>query len=306
MVLNALFPVLALMVVGAVLKRINFLNGTFFSASDKLVYYVLFPVLLFWKIGAAPLDFSSGIGFLAAVLCTTATLFVFSLLAIRFFHIPPFKAGSFVQSCFRFNTYIGMAVVINLFGEKGVQLFGILIGMVIPMVNIFCVSALIWFSGESDDLFAKLGATLKSLVRNPLIIGCLSGLVYASFMGGYPAYIDNTFQLLSTTTLPLALLSIGGALTFSTVRNNFALASLGAFAKLVVLPLVGMFFLFVFRVEGLAWQVSLVFFSLPASSAIYVLSGQLNSDTELASASIVLSTCAAFVPLSIAIFMVTP
>lgn len=306
MVLNALFPVLALIVVGSFLKRINFLSNAFFSTSDKLVYYVLFPVLLFWKIGAAPLDLSGGVSFLAAVLLSITTLFIFSLLAIRFFHIAPFKAGSFVQSCFRFNTYIGMAVVINLFGEKGVQLFGILIGMVIPMVNIFCVSALIWFSGESDDLLTKLGTTLKSLVRNPLIIGCFSGLLYAYFQGGYPAYIDNTFQLLSTTTLPLALLSIGGSLTFLTVRDNFALASLGAFAKLIVLPVVGLFFLFMFGVEGLAWQVSLVFFSLPASSAIYVLSGQLNSDTELASAAIVLSTCAAFIPMSIAISMVTP
>jgi predicted permease len=47
----------------------------------------------------------------------------------------------------------------------------------------------------------------------------------------------------------------------------------------------------------------MIFFTLPASTAIYVLSSQLNSDTELASSSIVISTLLSFFPLSVALLL---
>lgn len=46
-----------------------------------------------------------------------------------------------------------------------------------------------------------------------------------------------------------------------------------------------------------------VFFALPTSTAIYVLSAQLNSDTELASAAIMVSTVLSFIPLSVALLL---
>ena len=76
-------------------------------------------------------------------------VFALSALCIRAFKIPDFQAGTFSQSCYRFNTYIGMAVIINAFGEEGVGIFGILIGIMIPVINLFAVSTLIWYSGKN-------------------------------------------------------------------------------------------------------------------------------------------------------------
>ena len=305
MVLNALFPVIAIICAGIVLQKTHFLDAGFFRNSDRLVYFVLFPVLLFWKIGAAPLDPAQNTHYLAAIGCAVLTVFIVSLLFVRMVKMEPFKVGSFSQSCYRFNTYIGMAVVINLFDEKGVQLFGILVGLVIPFINVLSVSVLIWFSGKEQNVMDKFLGTIKSLLVNPLIIGCLCGLAYARLIGGFPSYVSNSLQLLASTTLPLALLSIGGSLTFHGVRGNFWLAMAGSCFKLVVLPLFGLFFLAIFGVTGQPWQVSLLYLSLPTSTAIYVLSSQLNSDTDLASAAIVVSTCCAFVTMSIAIYWIS-
>lgn len=305
MVLNALFPVFVLILAGAGLHRMRFLDAAFFRSSDRFVYNVLFPVLLFWKIGGSPLVPASDLRYLVAVGGAVGTVFLLSLLYIKLARVDAFKAGSFNQSCYRFNTYIGMAVVINLFGEKGIQLFGILIGLVIPVINVLSVTVLIWYSGKDENIADKVVATLKSLLVNPLIIGCLCGLLYAGFIGGFPTYVGNSLQLLASTTLPLALLSIGGSLTFHGVRENFGLALVGAALKLVALPLIGVVFLALLGVSGAAWQVSLLYFSLPTSTAIYVLSSQLHSDTDLASAAIVVSTCCAFVTMSLAIFLIT-
>ena len=73
--------------------------------------------------------------------------------------------------------------------------------------------------------------------------------------------------------------------------------------KLVVLPLFGLLFYSLFEVTGLPFKVGMIFLALPASTAIYVLSSQMNSDTDLASASIVMSTMLSFVSLSAALLL---
>lgn len=293
--LNALFPVLALILFGTAVKRWRITDDVFLRTSDRLVYYVFFPLMLFWKIGSAPLQFDGGWRYLLASALAVLAVCGLSLLYIRFRPVAPFQAGSFNQGCYRFNTYIGMAVLINAFGEAGVQLYGILIGLIIPMINVLCVSVLIWYDTDGGSQNGgRLTATIKSLVANPLIIACVGGIVYSRTIGSFAVPIDNTLKLMSQVTLPLALFSIGGSLTFTNLRANMSLALASAVFKLAVLPLVGLFFLWLFGVTGLAWKVSMLFFALPTSTAIYILSSQLHSDTELASAVIVMSTLLSF------------
>jgi len=293
--LNALFPVLALILFGTAVKHWRITDDVFLRTSDRLVYYVFFPLMLFWKIGSAPLHFDDGWRYLLASALAVLAVCGFSLLYIRLRPVAPFQAGSFNQGCYRFNTYIGMAVLINAFGEAGVQLYGILIGLIIPMINVLCVSVLIWYdtTGGSQN-GGRLTATIKSLVANPLIIACVGGIVYSRMIGSFAVPVDNTLKLMSQVTLPLALFSIGGSLTFTNLRDNMGLALASAVFKLAVLPLLGLFFLWLFGVTGLAWKVSMLFFALPTSTAIYILSSQLHSDTELASAVIVMSTLLSF------------
>ena len=104
-------------------------------------------------------------------------------------------------------------------------------------------------------------------------------------------------------TLPLALLSIGGALTFQSVKSHFRVSLIASIFKLVILPLIGYALLDYWQVTGVAFKTGMIFFTLPTSTALYVLSAQLNSDTNLASASIGLSTVLSFIPLSIALLL---
>jgi hypothetical protein len=101
----------------------------------------------------------------------------------------------------------------------------------------------------------------------------------------------------------LALLSIGGVLSFESLKSHFRVSLLASLFKLVILPLVGYVLLSTWNVTGIPFKTGMIFFTLPASTASYVLSAQLNSDTNLASASIVLSTMLSFIPLSIALLL---
>jgi len=303
MVLNSLFPVFALVLLGNVLKHHRLTNDAFLKTSDRLVYYIFFPAMLFWKIGGAPSGADFSWSFCLAALCALICTYLMSLACIKGFGIIDFQAGSFSQSCFRFNTYIGMAIIINALGEAGVRYFGILIGVIIPTINVLAVSTLIWFSGRRFTLHDRIRVTTKALVSNPLIIACVAGVVYARAIGRFPIFLDNTLRLTSLVTLPLALLSIGGALTFSGLKGHFKVSLMASTVKLLFFPLIGYGFLRWFAVTGLPFKVGMIFFTLPASTAIYVLSSQLNSDTDLASSAIVLSTLLSFVSISAALIL---
>lgn len=303
-VVNSLFPVFLLILLGVLLKKWGFTDPTFLRQSDRLIYYIFFPVMLFWKIGGASyaagnIDWS----FHLVTLLVIVLMFLLSVISIRLFGISDFQAGTFSQACYRFNTYIGVAVTLTALGEKGIAIFGILIGLAIPIINVLAVSTLIWFSGEQLSVRGRLKLLTRALAANPLILGCLAGFIYSRLIGSFPMFLNNTFSLMSMVTLPLALLSIGGALTFSGVRAHFANSFLTSILKLLVLPLIGYVCYSLVGVGATEFKVGMIFLALPAATSIYVLSSQLNSDTDLASSAIVLSTILSFFSLTVALLL---
>lgn len=303
MVLNSLFPVFALILFGNLLRRFRLTNDVFLKTSDKLVYYIFFPLLLFWKIGGSSSTLFSNAGLYKAVICAVLTVYLLSTAYIVLFKVPEYQAGSFSQSCYRFNSYIGVAVVLTALGEEGIKHFGILIGVIIPIINILCVSTLTWFSEKKMLPAQRIGQTAKGLITNPLILACLSGIVYARLFAGFPSFIDSTLQLCSFVALPMAMLSIGGALSLEGIRDHFKLSLIASAFKLLVLPAVGFLFLLTFDVSNIALKVGVIYFALPTSPALYILSSQLNSDTRLASATIALSTLLSFLSLTAALML---
>lgn len=301
-VLNGLFPVLALLVLGGCLKRCRLTHDAFLNTADRLVYFIFFPALLFWKIGGTQTSGGVPWSFCLAAITAVGILYLLSALVIRA-AVPRFEAGSFSQACYRFNTYIGMAIILNTLGEEGARHFAILVGFAIPVINVLAVSTLIWHSGRGVSPGEGVRITGRALATNPLILACLAGILYGRLAGGFPAFIDGTFKLATSVTLPLALLSIGGTLTFDTLRDHLKLSLVAAMLKLMVFPLVGYGCLKYYGVSGVPFRVGMIFFALPTSTAGYVLSAQLNSSTALASASILLSTVLSFIPLSIVLLL---
>ncbi len=302
-ILNAIFPIFVLLLLGKLLKLTGLTNDTFLKTSDKLVYYIFFPAMLFWKIGTAAPDLDNSLSL--CIGATTAVLLVYllSLLSIKIFHISSYQAGAFSQACYRFNTYIGMAAVMNALGETGVRYFGVLIGFAIPIINVLAVATLIWHSGQKKSRLQHAARLLKSLVSNPLIIGCAAGLFFSRTGLVFPKFIDTTFGLMTSVTMPLALISIGGSLNMKGLEKNYQPALVASALKIALLPVIGYLLLKVFSVSGIPFKTGMIFFTLPTSTAIYVLSAQLNADTQLASAAIMLSTLASFASLSLALLI---
>jgi predicted permease len=298
MVLNSLFPVFALIVMGMALKHWHLTSTDFLRTADRLVYFVFFPALLFWKIGGAPPSPTvNGLFYLGVVLAILC-IYLVSLGYIGW-RVPAFQAGTFSQNCYRFNTYVGMAIVISALGDDSARPFAILIGFLIPLNNILAVATLTWYAEGHSTGTGRIRQTAKAMITNPLILACLGGLVYSRAVGDFPPFVDNGLGLMAGMTLPLALLSIGGALDLTGIRIHWKLSLVSAGFKLVALPLVGWMLLQWLGVDGRDLQIGMIYFALPISPNTYVLASQLKSDTRLTSATIVLSTALSIVPLSI-------
>lgn len=298
MVLNSLFPVFALIALGMALKHWHLTSTDFLKTADRLVYFIFFPALLFWKIGGAPPSSEANWHFYLAAALAILIIYLGSI-AYTCWRVPAFQAGTFSQNCYRFNTYIGMAIVINALGEESIRPFGILIGFLIPMNNILAVATLTWYADGHATGAGRIRQTARAMIANPLILACLGGLIYSRAVGYFPIFVHNGLALMAGMTLPLALLSIGGALNPAGIREHWKLSLVSACFKLVALPLVGWVLLRGMGVDGLDFQIGMIFFALPISPATYVLASQLKSDTKLTSATIVLSTALSIVPLAI-------
>jgi len=303
-VLNSVLPIFALVALGSFLKRLKLTDEAFLNVSDRLVYYIFFPALLFWKIGKPAPGATIEWNFVLAVLVAVLAVFAVSLIFVKIRGAPDYEVGSFSQGCYRFSTYIGMAVILTALGEEGVRRFGVLIGFVIPVINVLAVSTLIWFSGKDYSFREKAGFLIRAMVSNPLIIACLAGIFYSTLQTPFPVFVENTLSLMSLITLPLALISIGGSLTFTKFQGHLSLSAVAAGFKLVVLPLVGYAVIHFFQVSDTAFKVAMIYFALPTSPNNYILSAQLNSDVDLAAASIVLSTLLSIASLSITLILV--
>jgi len=302
-ILNGVLPVFAIIALGVALRRLRVIDDAFLVVSDRLIYYIFFPALLFWKIGKPTPEGSVEWVFIGAVMLSVLTVFVASLVFVRASRMPSYAVGSFCQGCYRFSTYIGMAAVMAALGEDGVRRFGILIGFVIPFINVLAVSTLIWFSGEEYSQGRKAALLVKAMVSNPLIVACLMGLLYSRLGTPFPIFVDNILSLMSMLALPLALISIGGSLRFSAFAGHLRYSLMAASFKLLLLPAVGYAILHLLQVSHASFQVAMIYCALPTSPANYILSTQLNSDVDLATSSILVSTLLSIGSLSLALIL---
>ena len=193
-----LFPDFSLILCGYLVCRYTALNRTVWEQVESLVYFFLFPVLLFQSIVKSPLDLGATTSFIGAGL-------TMGLLGIAMAYCLPYlpwvgagidrreHAGS-AQVAFRFNSFIGLALAERLAGAQGLLLIAVLIGVCVPLFNV----AAVW----PMTRHAKRGF-VRELVRNPLIIATCSGLA-ANLLGFHiPVWLEPATTRIGGASLAL-------------------------------------------------------------------------------------------------------
>jgi hypothetical protein len=280
-----LFPDFSLILCGYLVCRYTALNRTVWEQVENLVYFFLFPVLLFQSIVKSPLDFVAASSFIGAGL----TMGLFGIvLAYCLPHLPwlgrhidPREHAGSAQVAFRFNSFIGLAMAERLAGAEGLLLIAVLIGVCVPLLNV----AAVW----PMTRHAKRGF-VRELVRNPLIIATASGLV-ANLLGFHiPSWVEPTTNRIGATSLVLGLMAAGAGMQFSSLARAKTLGLSVLLIKHLLLPLVAFGLSRVFGLTTVQTTVLLAFSALPTASSAYVLAARMGYNGAYVAGLVTLST----------------
>ena len=117
-------------------------NETFWKGAEKIVFYVLFPPLLFTSVATSNLTLGEAGLYLVVAISAMMCAVVMSYLIRYFVKADPVTHASAFHCGFRFNTYVGFALVSRLFGQEGLALLSLVIAFWFPIRNSIAVADL--------------------------------------------------------------------------------------------------------------------------------------------------------------------
>jgi hypothetical protein len=194
-------------------------------------------------------------------------------------------------------TYIGLPILLAAYGEDGLQRGGVLIGFMSPLVNAAAVLALTWpLKGAMD--WKSIVDLRNALITNPVILSCMAGLLLSYFQIPFPTFAVNFLRFLSDLALPLALISMGGNLSFEKVKKDYKATAFACLFKLFLMVALGWMIFGWLEVRDLDFKVGIVLLACPTAFSSYLLSTKLGADKSLMSSDIMVSTLLSMATLS--------
>jgi len=299
-ILTSLLPVFLIIICGYVLKKSKFPGDDFWPGAERIVYYILFPALLFSSSAGASWESYSVSSMVWAIL---AALFIMCGLLLILRPKLSKKDASFTsvfQGSIRFTSYIGFAAVFSLFGDEGLYLTAIFITVMIPMVNILCIMVLVRYGGQKGGWHW----IFTTVIKNPLVIACLAGMTLNLLGLKLPEMVGNFTTILGKGSLPLGLLAVGASLQFNAIKKTIPEIVYACLLKLLLLPALMWLSCLLIGVDNLSTSVAVLFAALPGSPLSYILAKQLGGDTRLMSSIIAVQTGISMITLPIVIALV--
>lgn len=293
-------PVFSMLLLGVLLRRVGAINPEFIQTASALVFNATMPAMLFLGIYHSDLHSAARPALLLYFCVATLAGFLLAW-GWSIWRVPYADRGVYTQGAFRGNNgIIGLALATNLYGDHGLALGSVLAALVILCYNTLSSVVLAIYS---PSMKSDPWSILKSVLRNPLIIGVLAALPFAWLQIALPGWLLTSADYFAQMTLPLALICIGGTLSLASLRESGALAISASLMKMVWLPLVCTAGAWLYGFRGAELGVLFLYFASPTAAASFVMARAANGNHELAASIIVITTLAAAVTTNIGIFL---
>ncbi len=309
--LNAVAPIIIIVALGYILKRIGIIPVGLAKPLNKIVFRVLLPVMLFYNVYKINNIGSIDFGYLVFVAVSVAALFLIALPLSFVLTKEQSRRAVLIQVVFRSNyALIGIPLAISLFGNEGAAIATILSAVSIPVFNICAVVALSLFdpSGKKPSVIK----VLRGIVTNPLIIGIALGLLTVGIRAIFDsAAIDfrlsdigaftKVMDYLSGAATPVALLALGAQFEFSAVSSMKREIISGTLLRVAIVPTVVLSIALLFKsFTGAHFAAFVGLYCTPLAVSTVPMTQEMGSDSELAGQLVIWTTL--FSALSIFLF----
>ena len=280
-----LFPDFSLILIGCLVCRYTALDRSVWEKVESLVYFFLFPVLLFHSIVKSPLNLGATSNLIVA---GWALAGVGIALSYALPHLPWLKsrinkrdhAGA-AQVAFRFNSFIALALAERVAGREGLALVAVLIGVCVPVFSVAAVWPMARHAGRGF---------FGALAQNPLFIATMTGLA-ANLLGlSIPPWLEPTITRLGAASLALGLMAAGAGLRLGALAHAKSLSAALLSIKHVLMPLAALGLSKLFGLSPVHSTVLLAFSALPTASSCYVLAARMGYDGAYVAGLVTLST----------------
>jgi predicted permease len=213
----------------------------------------------------------------------------------------PERRGVILQCTFRSNiAIIGLSLASALGGEEAVAVAAIVSSFTVPVNNILAVLSLSMFAGNGASNKNSFKNVLINIVKNPLIIGCVLGLVFLGLREAQMAlfgevvfrfskqtkFLYTAVNNLKSIATPFALVVLGGQFEFSAVKGLLKEIVVGTVWRIVLAPLLGLAVAILLSAK-MGWGVNefpalVALFGSPVAVSSAVMAGSMGADEQLA------------------------
>ena len=298
---EAVMPIFILMTLGYLIKKMNLADKKSIDVINKLIFKIFLPVLLFYNIYSTQTSDVFNLKLIVFTILGILFVFVAGYFAVLLLTKDNQKRGVMLQGFFRANfAILGVPLVSYICGNKTSGLASLMVAVVIPVFNTLAVVALERFrEGNSKLNIVKL---LKGVITNPLIIGCVIGLIVFGLNIKLPSLIEKSVKDISSIATPLSIIALGAAFEFSDIKGYAKENVIVVAARLVVVPLIIIPFALWLGFSGEALACLLVVFASPIAVSSFAMAQQMDGDETLAVQVIATSSALCLVTLFLWIF----
>ncbi|XJS10565.1 AEC family transporter [Aerococcaceae bacterium WGS1372] len=235
---NAVIPMMLYMAFGQFFTRSGMIKQEAYSQFNKAIFSILLPLNLFSNVYNTNLDTEFNALTLNYSIIFAVLAFVILAIIIPFFEKDNTKRGVVLQGSIRSNAILfGLPLGIALLGEENLGMVTIVLAIIVPVNNIFSVIA---FSLYSDEFFS-VKKVLIDVIKNPMVIFTLAGIVVASLNIKLPLVLESTMSNLVRMTTPLALIVMGGSFNFGKLKDASKSLYGTVALRLVIIPTIALF-----------------------------------------------------------------
>jgi malonate transporter and related proteins len=296
-------PVFAIIGAGFLFGKAGVMDVRTSEALNRYSFYLAFPVALFHGTARVPLAETLNGRFLAAFVLGVLAAFVLAAAGARLL----FREG-LAQSCiygaaasYPNTAYMGFPLFIAAYGPD--RLGPAIASSVATALVVVAITA-IWLESLNGGGGVRGTASLilRSLSRNPLILGSLGGLAWSAVSGGQglPAMVGTFCSLVGASAGPTALFGIGLFIAARPFRIDAGRTGWIVAVKLVGQPLLTWILLkTVFRGLDPFWEgTAVILAAMPTAGTTFVIAQNYRTGVERSSMAILTTTVASLATLS--------
>ncbi len=252
--LSAIAPILLYMALGFFLRQVYLKDDAFWKKLNGLIFRVFLSVLLFVNVYDIESFTDVHFGALALIVAVVLALIAVGALAAAFVKARGQKSVIW-QVTYRSNyAVVGIPLAESIGGAGAVAFASLVSAVTIPLYNTFSVFMLSYYSHDKEHK-GKLGATLLSVIKNPLILGVLAGLLALGIRAvlptdamGAPVFslkedlfpVYSVLSAMAKASSPLALIVLGARFDLAALRQSLAILSYGTLLRIVLAPAVAL------------------------------------------------------------------